>query len=123
MTSLRLTELKLPLDHTPEALRSAVLVRLLLQDAQLASLSIYRRGYDARKKAAIVFVYTVDVTLAGYAGEGESAACGARARYVVQIRHPHENRTENPPSGDWHWAVWPVRRAHARANGLLPAGA
>jgi hypothetical protein len=58
---LRLTELKLPLDHPPEALRAAILQRLGVGDGDLVSVRIFKRGYDARKKHALVLVYTVDV--------------------------------------------------------------
>ncbi|MBL8329107.1 MAG: NAD(P)/FAD-dependent oxidoreductase [Rubrivivax sp.] len=61
---LRITELRLPLDHPSEALEAAVLTRLQLQPAQLQAVSVFRRGYDARRKSAIELVYTVDVTLA-----------------------------------------------------------
>ncbi|MDP3421724.1 MAG: NAD(P)/FAD-dependent oxidoreductase [Thiobacillus sp.] len=58
---LRLTELKLPLDHPPESLRMAILKRLQLADDDLISFSIYKRSYDARKKHALLLVYAVDV--------------------------------------------------------------
>ena len=58
---LRLTELKLPLDHPPEALRAAILQRLELADADLIDFSIFKRSYDARKKHALLMVYAVDV--------------------------------------------------------------
>ncbi len=58
---LRLTELRLPLDHPPEAVRAAVLRRLRVAEADLLDLRIIRRGYDARKPGAIVFVYTLDL--------------------------------------------------------------
>ncbi len=58
---LRLTELKLPLDHPPEALRAAILARLALRDEALLGFSIFKRSYDARKKHALLLVYTVDV--------------------------------------------------------------
>jgi hypothetical protein len=58
---LRLTELKLPLDHPPEALRAAILKRLELADDALLSFSIFKRSYDARKKHALLLVYAVDV--------------------------------------------------------------
>jgi uncharacterized protein len=58
---LRLTELKLPLDHPPEALRAAILKRLELADEALISFSIFKRSYDARKKHALLLVYAIDV--------------------------------------------------------------
>ncbi len=60
---LRITELKLPLDHAEPALRAAVLARLGLRDAELAGFSVFRRAWDARKKSAVVLIYTVDVQL------------------------------------------------------------
>jgi uncharacterized FAD-dependent dehydrogenase len=60
---LRLTELKLPLDHPPEALRAAILARLKLPDAALLDVRIHKRGYDARRKHALLLVYTVDVAV------------------------------------------------------------
>ena len=58
---IRLTELSLPLDHPPEALRAAIVARLGVADADLLDVSVFKRSYDARKKSsAIVFVYIVD---------------------------------------------------------------
>lgn len=60
---LRLTELKLPLDHKEEALRQAVLSRLGLAEADLLNIHVFRRGYDARKRNAIQLIYTLDLIL------------------------------------------------------------
>ncbi|MGV3525512.1 MAG: NAD(P)/FAD-dependent oxidoreductase [Candidatus Sericytochromatia bacterium] len=60
---LRLTELKLPLDHSEAELRAAVLQRLELADADLQEIQIFRRGVDARKKDAILFIYSLDLAL------------------------------------------------------------
>ena len=60
---LRLTQLKLPLDHPPEAIEAAILKRLGIQAADLVRYRIFRRGVDARKSHAILFVYTLDVEL------------------------------------------------------------
>ena len=58
---LRLTELKLPLDHPADALRAAILARLELADDELVGFSIFKRSHDARKKHALLLVYAVDV--------------------------------------------------------------
>jgi uncharacterized FAD-dependent dehydrogenase len=58
---LRLTELKLPLDHAEDALRAALLRRLGVAASELLGFSVFRRGVDARKKAAIALIYTLDV--------------------------------------------------------------
>jgi len=60
---LRLTELKLPLDHPQAALREALLRRLGIAEADLVEFSVFRRAVDARKKSAIVFIYTLDVAV------------------------------------------------------------
>jgi hypothetical protein len=60
---MRLTELKLPLDHSADDLRNAILKRLGLAPDELVGYTIFRRGHDARKPAAIVFIYTLDVEL------------------------------------------------------------
>ncbi|NQD95961.1 hypothetical protein HP532_25190, partial [Pseudomonas sp. CrR25] len=58
---LRITELKLPLDHPEDALRPALLQRLDLADEQLLDFSLFKRSYDARKKSSeLQFIYTID---------------------------------------------------------------
>ena len=60
---LRLTEIKLPLDHDDAALRTAVARALGVDAGALLDCRIRRRGYDARRAGPIRFVYTVDVAL------------------------------------------------------------
>ena len=57
---LRITELRLPLDHADSALRSAIVSRLGVPDADLRAFTVFKRAYDARKKTAIQLIYTVD---------------------------------------------------------------
>ncbi len=57
---LRLTEIKLALDHAEHALKQAVLNTLQLQEADLLEFAVFRRGVDARKSENILLVYTVD---------------------------------------------------------------
>jgi uncharacterized FAD-dependent dehydrogenase len=61
---LRLTDIKLPLDHPPEALRAAILKRLKIDAAALKAFHVFKRGQDARKQSAIAYIYTVDVEVA-----------------------------------------------------------
>lgn len=58
---LRISELKLPLDHPPEALPAAIVARLAVKADALLDWSVWKRAHDARKKAAILKVYIVDV--------------------------------------------------------------
>ena len=60
---LRITELKLPLDHAPEALPAAICERLGITPDELVSFEIARRANDARKKSAILLIYSVDMVL------------------------------------------------------------
>jgi len=61
---LRLTELRLPLDHTEEELRAAILEELGIEARELVHYSIFRRSFDARKKGAIALIYHLDVETA-----------------------------------------------------------
>ncbi|QNT78150.1 NAD(P)/FAD-dependent oxidoreductase [Entomobacter blattae] len=60
---LRLTELKLPLDHSPQALTEAICKRLGIAPHALERYEVTRRGYDARKRGQISFVYTLECYL------------------------------------------------------------
>jgi uncharacterized FAD-dependent dehydrogenase len=60
---LRLTEIKLPLDHDEPALRAAVIHRLGVPAAAVRDIHIVRRGYDARRRANIRLIYTIDVAV------------------------------------------------------------
>jgi uncharacterized FAD-dependent dehydrogenase len=64
---LRITELRLPLDHAEAALRAAVLARLGIADGALKAFAVFRRAWDARKKTAIVLSYTIDCEVEGEA--------------------------------------------------------
>ena len=58
---IRLHELRLPLEHAPEALPAAVARRLGIAPAAIRELRVFKRSHDARKKNALMFIYTVDV--------------------------------------------------------------
>jgi uncharacterized FAD-dependent dehydrogenase len=60
---LRITDLKLPLGHAPEALRDALIARLGIGADDLIDFAVARRANDARKKSAILMVYSLDATL------------------------------------------------------------
>ncbi|MDY1019271.1 NAD(P)/FAD-dependent oxidoreductase [Pseudomonas coleopterorum] len=66
---LRITELKLPLDHSDDALRPAIVQRLGIADADLLDFTLFKRSYDARKKnSELQFIYTIDLQVNGEAG-------------------------------------------------------
>jgi uncharacterized protein len=88
---LRITELRLPLDHAEGALRPAIVSRLGVPDADLHAFTVFKRAYDARKKAAIQLIYTVDCDVedevrvrARFAGDAHvRAAPDTRYRFVA----------------------------------------
>ena len=58
---LRITELKLPIDHPDEELRAALLLRLGIDSGDLLGFTPFKRSYDARKKSSeLCFIYTLD---------------------------------------------------------------
>jgi uncharacterized FAD-dependent dehydrogenase len=60
---LRLTQIKLPLDYNDAALKAAVIERLGIAPDELLDITVFRRGYDARKRSNIFFIFTLDVAL------------------------------------------------------------
>jgi len=60
---IRITELRLPIDHAPEALEAAILNRLNLPFQDLIRFEVFKRSYDARKNVALSFIYTVDLSI------------------------------------------------------------
>lgn len=58
---IRLSNIKLPLDHSEPALEKAVLDALGIDKSDLIKVNVFRRGYDARKKTNIWLIYTLDV--------------------------------------------------------------
>ncbi len=60
---LRLTEIRLPIDHPEEEIRAAILRRLKIAEEELTEYTVYKRGTDARKSHSILFSYTLDVAV------------------------------------------------------------
>ena len=59
---IRVTEVRLPLDHAPDALHHAVLAALGIGADDVQEIALFKRSFDARK-AALWRVYIVDVRL------------------------------------------------------------
>ena len=60
---IRITELRLPINHPPEALEGAILKRLNLAPQDLNQCTVFKRSYDARKNVALAFIYTIDLSI------------------------------------------------------------
>ncbi|NEQ49326.1 MAG: NAD(P)/FAD-dependent oxidoreductase [Leptolyngbya sp. SIO3F4] len=88
---LRLSEIKLPLDHTDEDLHAAVLKKLRLKSADLHNYTVFKRSYDARKRGEIRLVYIVDVEIAKQ-----------KQRLNRFKKDPHVNPT---PDTSYHYVV------------------
>lgn len=58
---LRITELKLPLDHAEDAIKTAIITRLGIAEQDFIAYTLFRLAHDARKRNAIELVYTLDV--------------------------------------------------------------
>ena len=58
---IRLTNIKLALDHQEHELEQAILTKLSIKNDQLVNFTMFKRGYDARKKNKIFLIYTLDV--------------------------------------------------------------
>ena len=64
---LRLSELKLPLDHAEDALQKAVLKRLRIPPDDVFEQRLVKRSIDARRRDQIQLIYSVDVRVRGEA--------------------------------------------------------
>ena len=102
---LRITELRLPLDHAEGALRSAIVSRLGLQDSDLKDFTVFKRSYDARKKTAIVLIYTLDCELAS-----EALQAALLQRFATD---PHVRPT---PDTGYHFVGHAPADFHANAH-------
>ncbi|OHC93515.1 MAG: hypothetical protein A3H25_06825 [Sphingomonadales bacterium RIFCSPLOWO2_12_FULL_63_15] len=86
---IRLSGLKLPLDHPAEAMPPAICARLGLQPEELRGHSLVRRGSDARRRSAIQLVYTLDVDVAD------------EADVLARFAHDHDVRPTPDTSYDF----------------------
>jgi uncharacterized FAD-dependent dehydrogenase len=82
---LRLTDIKLPLEHGEAALAAAICARLAIPANELTTYTVAKRSYDARKRGAIVLIYSVDVET---------------PREAEILQRLHEEAHAAPPSRD-----------------------
>ena len=60
---IRLTELRLPIDHAPEDLEVAICKKLAFLAKDLIRYEVFKRSYDARKNNILSFIYTLDLSV------------------------------------------------------------
>ncbi|GAA4489785.1 NAD(P)/FAD-dependent oxidoreductase [Gluconacetobacter tumulicola] len=88
---IRLTEIRLPLDHQPDALVAEIVRRLGIAGDDLLAHTVFRRGYDARRRGAITLVYTVD--------------CAVRDEDAVLARLAGTLHVGLAPDTDYHFVM------------------
>ena len=60
---IRLTELRLPIDHAPEDLEAVICKKLAILAKDLIRYEVFKRSYDARKNNVLSFIYTLDLSV------------------------------------------------------------
>jgi hypothetical protein len=93
---LRLSEIRLSLDHDTGAIKASILRALGIPETDLIRYQVRRRGYDARKSSEILFVYTLDIEVR------DEAALLARFQHSQHIRKAPDETYRYPvqASGD-----------------------
>ena len=107
---LRLTEVKLPLDHPEGKIEAAILKRLGIRADDLEKYVIFKRGVDVRKPNAILFVYTLDVTV--------------REEEAILVRFKKDRHVSRAPDTGYHFVARAPLDLSSRplVVGMGPAG-
>ncbi len=121
---LRLTELKLPLGHEPEAIRAAVLERLGVPDADLLELAVVRRRATTRAEVGDpdgLFRRRRPCGTRRRCWRGSPATRGSSRRRTPTTSPSPARRTGlSAAAGDRRGALRPVRRSDPGPDGLSP---
>ena len=109
---IRINELRLPLDHPPQALQIAVAERLKIKETLIRQFTVFKRSHDARKKNALLFIYSVDVDLA----DGSESA--------VLAKFADDPKIGPTPDTNYHFVTQAPPRSFTRPVivGFGPAG-
>ena len=86
---IRITELRLAVDHAPSELEDAILKRLAISAKDLLAFSVFKRSYDARKNTALSFIYTIDVSV--------------KEEEAVLKRYAHDEHVRPSPDTSYHF--------------------
>lgn len=107
---LRLTEIKLPIDHLAGDIKTAILKKLGLSEDELISHIVFKRGVDARKSHAILFTYTLHVSV--------------RDEAAVLARFINDQHVKLAPDTRYHFVAQAAQDQTARPIiiGMGPAG-
>ena len=88
---IRITELRLAVDHAPSELEDAILKRLAISAKDLVSFIVFKRSYDARKNTALSFIYTIDLSVKDEEG--------------VLKRYAHDEHVRVSPDTTYHFVA------------------
>ena len=103
---LRLSELRLPLDHHQQDLETALLRRLRIPPERLIEHRLVKRSVDARRRDRIQLIYCVDVRVKGEAALLKRRGREARLRPAPDTRYrPLDRAPEGFPSIPEHRPV------------------
>jgi uncharacterized FAD-dependent dehydrogenase len=107
---LRLTEIKLPLGHSDDDIKAAIIRRLDIAAGELLSHVVFKRGTDARKHNAILYSYTLDVAL--------------RDEAAILARYKNDTHVRVTPDTSYHFVTHAPQNLPSRpvVVGMGPAG-
>jgi len=107
---LRLTEIKLPLDHPNGDIKAVILKRLGIVADELASFVVFKRGVDARKPNAIQYTYTLDIEV--------------RDEAAILARFSNDLHVKQSPDTSYHFIAQAPKDLASRpiVVGMGPAG-
>lgn len=95
---IRLSGLQLPLNHSDDELRAAIIKLLHIADEELQSFSLFKRSHDARKKNNIRLIYQIDADL----------STAAEQRLLEQLalkQHPHQGSIQPCPNTQYQFVA------------------
>ncbi len=99
---IRITELRLPIEHAPEELEASILKRLGISSKDLVDFIVFKRSYDARKNIALAFIYTIDVS--------------AKNEEAILTKFGHDQHVRPSPDTSYHF----VAQANNQSGNPLP---
>ncbi|QPN59984.1 FAD-dependent oxidoreductase [Synechococcus sp. CBW1002] len=107
---LRLSELKLPLDHSEADLQLAICRRLRIPPGQLLQHRLVKRSVDARRRAAIALVYSLDLVL----------DLDARAEQRLLQRFCGDPHLRPTPDTTYRFPLEPLRAERSDSGAAAP---
>jgi len=92
---IRISQLKLPFDHTKEDLHKAV--EKTLKGQQILSYKIIKQSIDSREKYSMGYQYSVDVTIKGNEGKAVKALRNKKLSIVKEEKYEFPWKAEETP--------------------------